>query len=128
MEKEVIQVMTHSAPALGKLKPAFRAVPNEYKALCKAVKDGRVSLYRLTSDQCDLYIAGERDGDSYYLWAVTGHGLASGIKQLCKTVKAAGMTNLVADTAFKGVARLVRRIGVTQKHDGDFIRLDLEGF
>ncbi|AQW60517.1 MULTISPECIES: hypothetical protein [Vibrio] len=128
MEKEVIQVMTHSARALGELKPAFRAVPNEYKELCKAVKEGRVSLYRLTSDKCDLLIAGERDGDSYYLWAVVGHGLASGIKQLCKTVKAAGIGSLVADTAFEGVARLVRRLGVTQKHDGDFIRLDLEGF
>ena len=43
-------------------------------------------------------------------------------------MKAAGIGSLVADTAFEGVARLVRRLGVTQKHDGDFIRLDLEGF
>lgn len=124
----MIQVLTHSARALGELKPAFRAVPDEYKELCKAVKDGRVSLYRLTSPECDLIIAGERDGESYYLWGVAGRGLRAGIVQLCKAVKAAGISNLVADTAFQGVARLVRSLGVTQQRDGDFIRLDLEGF
>ncbi|EMW0566265.1 DNAase, partial [Vibrio parahaemolyticus] len=48
-----------------------------------------------------------------------------GIKQLVNVVKAAGMQSLSADTAFQGVARLVRSIGVTAKQDGDFIRLDL---
>ncbi|NMT04037.1 DNAase, partial [Vibrio parahaemolyticus] len=56
---------------------------------------------------------------------VAGRGLRSGIKQLVNVVKAAGMQSLSADTAFQGVARLVRSIGVTAKQDGDFIRLDL---
>ncbi|MBM4973654.1 DNAase, partial [Vibrio parahaemolyticus] len=90
--------------------------------MCKAVNEGRVSLYRLKSADCSLVIAGERDGDSYFLWGVAGRGLRSGITQLCKVVKAAGMSSMTADTAFSGVARLVRSIGVTAKQDGDFIR------
>ena len=125
MEKEVIEVVTQSKRALGELKPAFRACPDAYVELCKAVKDGRVSLYRLISNENDLIIAGERDGDNYFLWGVAGRGLRSGITQLCKVVKAAGMSSMTADTAFSGVARLVRSIGVTAKQDGDFIRLDL---
>lgn len=128
MEKEVIEVVTQSKRALGgELKPAFRACPDAYVELCKAVKDGRVSLYRLISNENDLIIAGERDGgDNYFLWGgVAGRGLRSGIIQLCKVVKAAGMSSMTADTAFDGVARLVRSIGVTAKQDGDFIRLDL---
>ncbi len=125
MEKEVIQVVTHSARALGELKPAFRACPDAYIDLCKAVKNGRVSLYRLTSLDTDLIVAGERDGDSYFLWGVAGRGLRSGIKQLCQVVQKAGMQTLTADTAFSGVARLVRSLGVTAKPDGEFIRLNL---
>ncbi|RPB42023.1 DNAase [Vibrio diabolicus] len=117
MEKEVIEVVTQSKRALGELKPAFRACPDAYIELCKAVKDGRVSLYRLISNENDL--------DNYFLWGVAGRGLRSGIIQLCKVVKAAGMSSMTADTAFDGVARLVRSIGVTAKQDGDFIRLDL---
>ncbi|CAE6902242.1 hypothetical protein ACOMICROBIO_EPCKBFOG_01469 [Vibrio sp. B1FLJ16] len=122
----MIQVVTHSARALGELKPAFRACPEAYPKLCKAVKDGRVSLYRLTSPDSDLIVAGERDGDTYFLWGVTGCGLRSGIKQLCQVVKKAGMQNMAADTAFNGVARLVRSLGVIAKPDGEFLRLDLE--
>ncbi|HCG9119034.1 TPA: DNAase [Vibrio parahaemolyticus] len=125
MEKEVIEVVTQSKRALGELKPAFRACPQAYTELCKAVNEGRVSLYRLKSADCSLVIAGERDGDNYFLWGVAGHGLRSGIKQLVNVVKAAGMQSLSADTAFQGVARLVRSIGVTANQDGDFIRLDL---
>ncbi|TOI78149.1 DNAase, partial [Vibrio parahaemolyticus] len=37
MEKEVIEVVTQSKRALGELKPAFRACPQAYTELCKAV-------------------------------------------------------------------------------------------
>lgn len=70
MEKEVIEVVTQSKRALGELKPAFRACPQAYTELCKAVNEGRVSLYRLKSADCSLVIAGERDGDNYFLWGV----------------------------------------------------------
>lgn len=33
---------------------------------------------------------------------------------------------MAADTAFNGVARLVRSLGVIAKPDGEFLRLDLE--
>lgn len=121
----MIQVVTHSARALGELKPAFRACPDSYTELCKAVKEGRVSLYRLKSPSTDLLVAGERDGDTYFLWGVAGRGLRSGIQHLCQVVKKAGMQSMAADTAFDGVARLVRSLGVTAKPDGNFLRLDL---
>nr|WP_237772951.1 hypothetical protein [Vibrio parahaemolyticus] len=77
MEKEVIEVVTQSKRALGELKPAFRACPQAYTELCKAVNEGRVSLYRLKSADCSLVIAGERDGDNYFLWGVAGRGSRS---------------------------------------------------
>ncbi|MGL1283046.1 DNAase, partial [Vibrio parahaemolyticus] len=39
MEKEVIEVVTQSKRALGELKPAFRACPQAYTELCKAVNE-----------------------------------------------------------------------------------------
>nr|WP_321386240.1 DNAase [uncultured Vibrio sp.] len=126
MEKEVVEIVTQSARALGELKPAFRAVPeSDYQALCKAVKDGRVSIYRFKGEHHHLVVAGERENDHYYVWAAAGRGLVAGSRHLFKVAKAAGVKTMAADTAFGGVARLVRSLGVTAKLDGDLLRLDL---
>ncbi|NLS13362.1 DNAase [Vibrio sp. SM6] len=124
--EEKVTIETQSRAALGRLKPAFRACPEAYSELCKAVKAGRVSVYRLQSDAHDLTVAGERDGDDYFLWGVAGRGLASGLVQLKQLVKTAGMSSLSADTAFAGVARLVRGLGVTATHERDMRALKWE--
>lgn len=80
----MIQVVTHSARALGELKPAFRACPEAYPKLCKAVKDGRVSLYRLTSPDSDLIVAGERDGDTYFCGASLVAGCVRALSNFAK--------------------------------------------
>jgi len=126
MEKEIVEVVTHSARALGELKPAFRAVPAiEYQELCQAVKEGRVSIYRFKGEHHHLVVAGERDGDHYYIWGAAGRGLVAGSRHLFKTAKAAGIKTMEAETAFGGVARMLQTLNVEQQPKGDYIRLDL---
>ncbi|MDV6251068.1 DNAase [Vibrio sp. EA2] len=126
MEKEVVEVVTKSARALGELKPAFRAVPDgEYQELCQAVKEGRVSIYRFKGENHHLVVAGEREGDHYYIWAAAGRGLVAGSRHLFKTAKEAGIKTMEAETAFGGVARMLQTLNVANKPKGEFIQLDL---
>ncbi|WP_281830307.1 hypothetical protein [Vibrio nigripulchritudo] len=79
-----------------------------------------MSIYHIHGDGYDMKIAGELDGDTYYLWAAAGRGIRLAWRELRDAMKLSGLNEMNADTKFKAVARIARSLGgeISAKPDG----------
>ena len=117
---QMIQVVTHSKSTQERLLSAFRACPDDFKLMEKAISDGLVSIYLLKGDDYDLAVAGEVVGSDYFVWAVQGTGAVKATRELAVYVNSSGLKVITTKTYFPLVARLLKRLGkVSSTEIGD---------
>lgn len=124
----MISIVTESPSAIERLKPAFRACPNDFDVMKHEIKGGRVSVYELSGDGYRLTVAGEVMGNAYFIWAVAGSGAVDATRELAEYVKRSGLSAISTRTYFPLVARLLKRLGdvkINQHGDHEFLRWEV---
>ncbi|NOH96277.1 DNAase [Vibrio sp. 99-70-13A1] len=121
----MIELVSDNPNALKRLRVAFRACPKDFDLLKSEVKAGRVSVYELTGDSYRVTVAGEIDGDSYFLWGVSGRGVIPAMRELKVYVKECGLTSISAETYFPLVAKLCRRLSTEETERGEVTRMEM---
>ncbi|GMQ45366.1 DNAase [Vibrio sp. 10N] len=124
----MIQVVTHSESVQERLREAFRACPDDFELMQRAIANDTVSLYLIKGEDYYLTVAGEVVGDSYFVWAVVGTGAVQATRELATYVKGSGLKAITTKTYFPLVARLLKRLGkVTTNEHGDhqFLRWEV---
>ncbi|TKF31634.1 DNAase [Vibrio kanaloae] len=121
----MIELVSGNPSALERLKVAFRACPKDFDKLKSEVKAGRVSVYELSGDGYRVTVAGEVDGNSYFLWGVSGRGVVLAMRELSKYVKESGLTSISAETYFPLVAKLCRRLSTEEHERGEITRMEM---
>lgn len=121
----MIELVSTCPDALNRLKSAFRACPADFEKLRREVNAGRVSLYELIGENYHVTIAGEVVEQSYFLWGVQGHGVVPAMRELKRYVKEAGLQSISAETYFPLVARLCRRLQITETKSEDVTHMEM---
>ncbi|WP_240205373.1 DNAase [Vibrio sp. CyArs1] len=107
----MIQVVTQNESVQERLRDAFRACPDDFVLMQKAINDDLVSIYQIQGDDYHLAVAGEVVGDDYFVWAVEGTGAVQATRELATYVKNSGLKAITTKTYFPLVARLLKRLG-----------------
>ncbi|MFM2667915.1 DNAase [Vibrio mediterranei] len=107
----MMQVVTQNESVQERLRDAFRACPDDFALMQKAINDDLVSIYQIQGDDYHLAVAGEVVGDDYFVWAVEGTGAVQATRELATYVKNSGLKAITTKTYFPLVARLLKRLG-----------------